>query len=111
MPMDVDKYPYNWKEISHQIRFERAKGKCEGSPQYPNCEAEHGKSHPVTSSKVILTVAHLDHNPQNNVPSNLRTMCQRCHLTYDAKYHARNAAKARRLEKIEENEESFVGDD
>lgn len=29
MPMDKSKYPVNWDEISQQIRFERAGGKCE----------------------------------------------------------------------------------
>lgn len=32
---------------------------------------------------VVLTVGHLDHNPGNNDESNLRAMCQRCHLNYD----------------------------
>ncbi len=34
MPMDKSKYPTNWDEISHRIRFERAGGKCEqcGAP-------------------------------------------------------------------------------
>jgi hypothetical protein len=31
-----------------------------------------------------LTVAHLDHKPENCAPSNLRAWCQRCHNTYDA---------------------------
>lgn len=92
----MEKYPKNWKEISHEIRFVRAKGKCEGSPIYPSCNAQHSQAHPITGSKVILTVAHLDHNPQNNHPSNLRAMCQRCHLTYDAKYRAHNAARTRK---------------
>ena len=34
--------------------------------------------------KVILTVAHLDHQPENCDPENLRAWCQRCHLAYDA---------------------------
>lgn len=29
MPMDKSKYPPNWDEISHRIRFERAGGRCE----------------------------------------------------------------------------------
>jgi 5-methylcytosine-specific restriction endonuclease McrA len=100
MPVDRSKYPPNWREISHDIRFRRARGKCEGSPKFPNCEAEHGQPHPETGSKVILTVAHLDHNPSNNTPSNLRAMCQRCHLSYDAKFHARNAEKTKRKKNI-----------
>lgn len=34
--------------------------------------------------KVVLTVAHLDHQPENCDPSNLRAWCQRCHNAYDA---------------------------
>ena len=96
MPMNRSKYPNNWEEISHRIRFERAKGRCEGSPAHPNCRAEHGKPHPVTGSIVVLTTAHLDHDPTNNNPANLRAWCQRCHLTYDAEHHKKHAAQTRR---------------
>lgn len=34
--------------------------------------------------KIILTVAHLDHQPENCEPENLRCWCQRCHNRYDA---------------------------
>ncbi len=33
--------------------------------------------------KVVLTVAHLDHTPENCADENLRAWCQRCHNTYD----------------------------
>jgi 5-methylcytosine-specific restriction endonuclease McrA len=33
---------------------------------------------------VVLTVAHLDHQPENCDPDNLMAMCQRCHNAYDA---------------------------
>jgi 5-methylcytosine-specific restriction endonuclease McrA len=92
MPISKEKkklYPGNWKEISKRIRFERAKNKCEF------CGAENYKPHPITGSKVILTVAHLDHNPKNNNNENLKALCQKCHLTYDAKHHAENARKTR----------------
>lgn len=32
---------------------------------------------------IILTVAHLDHDPSNCVDNNLLAMCQRCHNIYD----------------------------
>jgi len=41
--------------------------------------------------RIVLTVAHLDHTPENCEPGNLKALCQRCHLTYDAKHHAQNA--------------------
>ena len=46
-------------------------------------------------------MAHLDHDAQNCADDNLRALCQRCHLTYDAKFHARNAAKTRRRKLID----------
>lgn len=49
--------------------------------------------------KVVLTIAHLDHDPTNNEGWNLRALCQRCHNIYDAPHRARNAARTRR-EKI-----------
>jgi len=34
--------------------------------------------------RIVLTVAHLDHRPENCAPANLRAWCQRCHNRYDA---------------------------
>ena len=87
-PENKKLYPNNWKQISLAIR-ERAQGKCEF------CGAKNYEPHPRTGSKVILTVAHLDHIPSNCNPENLKALCQRCHLTYDAKHHADNARKTR----------------
>jgi hypothetical protein len=76
------RYPKDWKAISLAAR-ERAGNRCEGSPAFPDCRAENGKPHPATGSRVVLTVAHLDHQPENCAPENLRAWCQRCHNTYD----------------------------
>lgn len=57
---------------------------------YPNCRAENREVHPETGSRVILTIAHLDHDPTHNDETNLRAWCQRCHNTYDAKERAKN---------------------
>ena len=91
-------YPKNWKEISKDIRFNRAKNKCE----FEGCNAINYESHPITGSKVVLTVAHLDHNPENCDYSNLMAMCQRCHLRYDAKHHAITRAKTK-LKKLKDS--------
>lgn len=48
---------------------------------------------------VVLTIAHLDHQPENCDPGNLRAWCQRCHLRYDQQHHADNAAATRRAKK------------
>lgn len=34
--------------------------------------------------RIVLTVAHLDHTPENCADANLRCWCQRCHNLYDA---------------------------
>ena len=49
--------------------------------------------------RIVLTVAHLDHTPENCDPSNLAAYCQRCHLGYDRHEHAHNARETRRSRK------------
>lgn len=77
-PENRARYPKDWKQISHRIRFDRARGKCEW------CPAVHGQPHPVTGSRVVLTVAHMDHTPENCADENLVALCQKCHNAYDA---------------------------
>jgi hypothetical protein len=38
--------------------------------------------------KIVLTIAHLDHDIENNDYNNLKAMCQLHHLRYDAKHKA-----------------------
>lgn len=112
-------YPIDWKELSEVIRFERAKGCCEG------CSRPHGQlvSHlgdgrwwdaaqntwrngqgrklklapleclpadmPVQTTRVYLACAHLDHDLSNNDAVNLRALCQRCHILHDRPEHLR----------------------
>ena len=82
-PENKARYPANWQAIRAEIK-ERSGDRCEGSPGYPECRVPNGAPHPVTGSTVVLTVAHLDHMPENVEPANLRHWCQRCHNTYDA---------------------------
>lgn len=95
MPMDYSKYPGCWPLLSLFIRHVRADNRCE------TCGAENGKPHPVTGSRVVLTVAHIRNikfdvrfNPYEYDPedeeNNLVAECQRCHLWRDRKIHARN---------------------
>lgn len=49
--------------------------------------------------KIVLTIAHLDHQPENCDPENLRAWCQRCHLHYDQEHHQANATATRRAKK------------
>lgn len=44
----------------------------------------------------MLTVAHLDHVPENCAPGNLKAMCQRCHNTYDAPMRRAGIERRRR---------------
>lgn len=90
MPLDRSKYPPDWEAISRRIRQERAHHRCEW------CGALNGLPHPVTGSRVVLTVAHLDHDPTNNADDNLAALCQRDHLRHDRGQHQRNAAETRR---------------
>ena len=46
--------------------------------------------------RIVLTIAHLDHTPENCADDNLRAWCQRCHLAYDHEHHQRNAYQTRR---------------
>lgn len=111
MPIDYKKYPPNWDELRHTVLL-RSKGECEncGLPNYSFVYAiglwirDNGKYRfrrlwfrderdakrecdgPVKKVKVILTIAHLDHDETNrNVTiDRLKALCQLCHLRYDA---------------------------
>jgi hypothetical protein len=38
-------------------------------------------------TRVVLAAAHLDSDPTNNRLTNLRALCQRCHLLHDRSHH------------------------
>lgn len=95
-PENKKLYPDNWKEISERIRYERADNRCEHhriinydreGAVWGRCNAKNGQPSLQTGSIVVLTVAHLDHNPGNCEDDNLEAMCQRCHLRYDQHHH------------------------
>lgn len=52
-----------------------------------------GEAHIIV---IVLTVAHLDHQPENCDLANLRAYCQRHHLAHDHTHHLANAAATRR---------------
>jgi len=89
MPWDPSRYPSNWATL-RTIVLARAGNRCEGSPAFPDCRAENHQPHPVTGSHVVLTVAHVDHDLDNNGWDNLRAWCQRCHNTHDVPFRAAN---------------------
>jgi hypothetical protein len=84
-PENRARYPKDWPAISPRIRRDRAGWRCEQKDANGvRCRAIHGEPHPDTGSKVVLTVAHLDHTPENCDDGNLMAMCQRCHNRYDS---------------------------
>lgn len=116
-PENQARYPKDWKKISLSIR-ERSGWKCEfcglanGTEGYRMKDGtfyslEHIMSGYIPEGhetelltigdagkkpmKIILTVAHLDHTPENCDAGNLKALCQRCHLNYDKHHHAQNA--------------------
>lgn len=90
MPIDYAEYHPKWSLISRLIRFKRADNHCEW------CGAENYLPHPTTGSKVILTVAHIDQNKNNNRFNNLAALCQRCHLRHDLGQHIMNRKYGRK---------------
>ena len=94
------KYPKDWPAISDRIRFERAQGQCEFLTEDGNrCTALHGHRHPYTGVIVCLTVAHLDHKPENCADENLRAGCQLHHNRYDAHHRLLSRQRRRRAQK------------
>jgi hypothetical protein len=110
-------YPIDWPQLSALIRFERAKGRCEFCGRPHGREIRHlgdgrwwdeenrtwrnGRGRAlsrlalpaddvtVKTTKVVLAAAHLDHDPTNNRPRNLKALCQRCHMLHDREEHRR----------------------
>lgn len=92
--------------ISRRIREERAGGRCEclgecGAAHHlepdgdgTRCSRREGQTIPGNLNRwpVVLTTAHLDHDPGNVDEENLRALCQRCHLRYDRHLHAERRA-------------------
>lgn len=93
-------YGPEWPAVSREIR-RRAEERCEcagecgwsahidgmiqASPLTNRCPAVNGYANPLSGSRTVLTVAHLDHNGHEGVhdPDRLKAMCQGCHLSYD----------------------------
>ncbi len=114
---EQERYPKDWPEIRARI-LARAEGRCEFSnADGSRCNApdltivHRSRKNPEAwglgeldfgdcyQVKVVLTVAHLDHQPEHCADENLRAGCQLHHLRHDAKHHAGNAARTRREQK------------
>jgi hypothetical protein len=86
MPMQRDLYPSDWDEIARSIK-EAAGWQCQecGKPclGHPDCEEIAILGNRSERAKVTLTVAHLNHQPADCHPENLRALCAPCHCRYD----------------------------
>jgi hypothetical protein len=107
-------YPPHWRELSNQVRFVRAGGKCQRcerphlvrvrclpdgrwfDEQVATWRDRHGRmarwpdlveATRFRMTRVVLAAAHLDSNPANNRLKNLRALCQRCHMLHDRSHH------------------------
>ncbi len=107
MPVDMSRYPTNWRKVSLTIR--RVAG-WRGAW----CKIENGAPLPSgRAGKVVLTVAHLgtpyaDGQPGNKHDKhdirreNLLALCQACHLRYDLDEHIQHARQTRQRKKREQ---------
>ena len=92
MKFHAERYQKGWAKISRQIREERG-NKCE------ECGAAYNLHPALGETLVILTCAHLDHDPSNNAPENIKVFCRPCHLRYDRFDNARAAAETMKKKK------------
>lgn len=109
-PENRKRYPADWPQVRERI-LTRAGHKCEqcSIPNYAyrNNDTDEWTRNEMQAetwatcddakvTRIVLTIGHLDHTPENCGDENLRAWCQRCHLRYDAQHHAQTAASTRR---------------
>lgn len=109
-PENKDRYPKNWTEIRTRI-LARAGNKCEicGVGNYAigwrDQNGEFHEDYPDDDSikmiRIILTVAHLNHQPEDCRPKNLKALCQRCHNSHDMKTRAAGIRQRKRKHNLE----------
>lgn len=92
MPCDYSKYPGNLKTEIRPTILVLATMWNDDLPRCEWCSAIQYQPHPITGIRVILTVAHFDHNIEHNSYGNLVALCKRCHIRYDAQQHAKTRA-------------------
>lgn len=72
MPMERERYPKNWDAIARDVK-DRADWKCQRCGKQCRRPGE-----PFDTHKRTLTVAHLNHTPEDCRPENLMAMCGPC---------------------------------
>ncbi len=107
-PENRGRYPADWPEVRARILERATLPSCGGPTPCCECEGECGRDHRGRCSNgdgwrafdsdaiVVLTVAHLDHTPENCEPENLRAFCQGCHNRYDAEHRAETRRETER---------------
>lgn len=98
------RYPKDWPARRKAV-LERAGHRCEF------CGAENYEPHPITGSKVVLTIAHLEPPIEDCRLTNLAALCQRCHLAYDQEQHQHNRRVNRERERAKMQPALFEGND
>lgn len=109
-PENKHRYPKAWPLIRQRIAA-RAHFRCEQC-HVPNYAFRNNATGAWTNNvmqaddwalldgdkvtRIVCTVAHLDHMPEHCEDNNLRYLCQRCHLAYDAEHHQQTAYMTRR---------------
>jgi hypothetical protein len=119
MPMEWERYTRDWKKTAKKIK-EDARWQCQScekpcrkpgekiadfearlEPVWTKvlveiiCDDTIGMVVKYRPKRFLLTVAHLDQDPGNNSPENLRALCAPCHLRYDTPHRGYNRRKKR----------------
>lgn len=102
-PENKDRYPADWPAISLAAKQAAGwrcacTGQCGRGTHRGRCPNRHGQAAYGTGTKVVLTTAHLNHQPEDVHPDNLAVMCQGCHLHHDRAHHLVTAALTRAAE-------------
>jgi len=74
---------------------QRSNAKSRGHREAVKLYSLIGKRCKVCGATENLTRDHVDHNPDNNAPSNIQVLCRSCHGRKDSKYRWRNHDKTR----------------
>lgn len=91
---DKDGNFYSWQAIEDALE---KNGYDVFDHELKNCLDKDGRA--KRAIKIVLTIAHLDHDITNNDYANLKALCQRCHLHLDLHQHQRNARETRNKNK------------
>lgn len=116
MPIDYSEYPPNWHTEIRPAVLKRANNRCEDCGLYNHsiiCKDDRKRPskqqwdmywdllkrttklramRAMQFTKIILTIAHLDHDKLNHDVKldRLKALCQKCHLGLDIEHHKTN---------------------